>query len=152
MKVRSDFVTNSSSSSFILGFNSAEDIDKVRDELPSYWSDDAKDEVVSDIKEGSTTKEGALEEYKHSLYGYRFDWKFKGMDYWSLTKEERASKEYLSFVSQKEFELSQDFIKKLDEYEEFSIVSYEDHTDFGSTMEHDIMPCLGNTLKAISHH
>ena len=150
MKIRTDYVTNSSSSSFILGFKSKKDIAKVADELPSYWSDDAKNEVISDIENGVTTKEKAIEEFQESIYEY--GWRFKGKDYWDLTREERASEEYKKFIQDKKDKLSEEFIKELDGNDIISIVNYEDHTDFGSELEHDIMPYLENTIRMMSYH
>lgn len=150
MKIRSDYVTNSSSSSFILGFKDETEIDAIVDQLPSYWSEDAKQSVVYDIKDGVTSKEYAEDVIANSYYTW--EWIFRGKSYWNMTREERASNEYKQFVRDKINNLSQGFIKELNKYDIISIVEYEDHTDFGSIMEHEIMPSLDNTIRCISNH
>lgn len=150
MKIRSDYVTNSSSSSFILGFKDETEIDAIVDQLPSYWSEDAKQSVVYDIKDGVTSKEYAEDVIANSYYTW--EWIFRGKSYWNMTREERASNEYKQFVRDKINNLSQGFIKELNKYNIISIVEYEDHTDFGSIMEHEIMPSLDNTIRCISNH
>ena len=150
MKIRTDYVTNSSSSSFILGFNNKEDISDVVNELPSYWAEDVKDSIVYDIENGITTKEEALELYRDCMW--TSSWKFNGRDYWDLTKEERESAEYKKFIKDYEDKLCKELEDKLNEYDIVSIVEYEDHYPLGSELEHNIMPYLDCNLERISHH
>lgn len=149
-KIRTDYVTNSSSSSFILGFKNEEEIEEIASQLPYYWADHIKEEIVSDIKNGITSKQSAVMLYQDGLYDW--SWRFNGKDYFNLSRRERESSEYRDFIQNKKNTLSKEFMDKLDNVEIISIVEYADHDSLGSELEHQIMPYLDNTIERISNH
>lgn len=149
MKIRTDYVTNSSSSSFVLGFKNTDEIASVMNDLPYFWAEQVKEDVISDIEHGITTKEQAVEEYLHSLW---IGIEFNGKSYWRLTQEEIQSQEYQELVQNKKNELIEEFLKQLSPHAIISIVHYGDDDDLGSALEHDIMPYLDCTIQRISHH
>lgn len=159
MKIRNDYVTNSSSSSFIVGFKSENDIDsQLKESMVKCDSIYRYDDVLRDIKNHRITKEYALEifkdevqwdvefyledSYEDKLGGYT------SFEKWIKKKENK--KEFDDAVKSKVDELYKRFKEKIDDCEYLAEVEYDDHTD--GDLEHMIMPYLDCTIKRFSHH
>ena len=160
MKIRCDYVTNSSSSSFIVGFKSENDIDSQLKESMERepYSIYRYNDVLCDIKKNRITKAQALEifkddvrwdvefhlenEYEQKLGGYR--------SYCDWIKNEKNKKEFDNAVNTKTERLLKVFEEKINGYEYLAEVEYCDHTD--GDLEQEIMPYLDCTIRIFNHH
>lgn len=159
MKIRNDYVTNSSSSSFIVGFKSENDIDsQLKESMAKCDSIYRYDEVLRDIKNHKITKEYALEIFKDEV---RWDVEFylensyerKLGGYTSFKKwikKKENKKAFDDAINSKVDELYKRFKEKIDDCEYLAEVEYCDHSD--GDLEHEIMPYLDCTIKRFSHH
>lgn len=157
MKIRCDYVTNSSSSSFIVGFKSENDIDsQLKESMVKCDSIYRYDDVLRDIKNHRITKEYALEIFKDEV---RWDVEFYLEDsyedklgsYTNFKKWKKENKkEFDDAVNSKLDELYKRFKEKIDDCEYLAEVEYDDHTD--GDLEHEIMPYLDCTIRRFSHH
>ena len=154
MKIRTDFVTNSSSSSFILGFKDESCIEFV---LQKEYTGRHYDRILKDVRKGLISKEEAIREYINNVGSWIdtcayiekniihdntsiFDW---------LQNDDNYSK-YEEIKTQLNKDKIEKFKEDLEEYNCFSEVEYSDHYD--SELEHEIMPNLNCTIRRFSHH
>lgn len=171
MKVRQDFVTNSSSSSFILAFDSKEDgAEKISAMAKRYGSDYVM-QLLHDFMEATPIQKEMFE--SAVINDVRDDAEFL-TDYgewswWSSDKptfqkrwrEAHPNSEYIDYYDSAERELEVDrrtkeILSKIKEDigdKEYMVeLEYEDHTDVGSALEHDILPEQEFTVRRFSHH
>ena len=157
MKIRTDFVTNSSSSSFILAFESK---DKVIYSLMEEATEGRLETLVHDILGNDAevkTKEEALKYYEDSIYYHvkqdveeklEREKGLKWADFceWSKAHADVIEKRTAEEIKKKVKELKE----SLEGKDYIVVVDYSDDCD--GDLEHDIVPYLKSCMKTISHH
>ena len=165
MKIRKGFVTNSSSSNFILGFKSE---DTIKDELENSFPVGYKsylEQLLSDLFNNQMilSKEECLKEIYDYFYQYH-KWedgfeaakrKFQGEDNtWEKIIEHLNSaecEEEIKKITESDYRYLK-AVNCVNENNYFMQVEYEDHSYVGDLMEHTIMPKVGNVIFIQSCH
>ena len=165
MKYRSDFVTNSSSSSFIVAFNSKEEGIEYFEKKLKY--DKIFQEVIDDINRAKpmTMKEVlkyAEEEFMgethyilmckpygvHRSFCDYMEEKYQDIKYHEIFNHPDCIAYQKELIKNK----MEEFKKRIENKSFFVELEYEDHTPNGSELEHNIMPQLDCTMERFSHH
>lgn len=169
MKYRTDFVTNSSSSSFLLGFDSKEEGEKTIIEMARKYGSMYIDQLLADFL---AAKPLTLEEI---ISSHQDDFEndaeldLDGEYYWGRRKKSfqetwmeshpgatfedyYASRERKEAVESQVKQVTKDLLEKARQKSYLVEVEYEDHDEVGSGLEHDILPDQDFTIRRFNHH
>ena len=131
MKIRSDFVTNSSSSSFILGFTSEEVAEKEL-AMETAITDEEKKTVLFDCKRSGFVPFAEIEEEARELIesdAYH-DAYYVWREHYDKYAERCDSPEFAQFEKDFYAKKYEEFKKSVEGKEVFSIISYDDHCNY----------------------
>ena len=156
MKIRTDYVTNSSSSSFIVGFKNEDSVEQaLRNEL---YLGARFDIVLNDVKRNRISKAEALHEFRDEMYWYaeyvlqdEYERKIIGDQvFYDWIKDHRNREEFYQKVNERLDVWFDEFKKKIEGLDYLALVEYDDHCN--GDLEHGIMPKLNCTIQRFSHH
>ena len=163
MKYRSDFVTNSSSSSFICAFKNkaefSEMMEKYSQTYPQHFA-----YIYKDILEHRRNRKEILNELKEYYEGeaeYSIYWSGKNKTYWDGEFEYAGLEYYNRYKLPAYKQAIDEYINKRMDYAEANLpkrgilasIEYSDEDGgFFSELEHDIMPRMPFVFAILSHH
>lgn len=152
-KVRNGFVTNSSSSSFILGFKDEDSIAKTLadDDTYGYFETIYHDCLESEKMDIETMLNNCREDIYWDAF-YDLEYSLENRMNWDEIFEFTKTNEFKKFVEEETDKRINELRKDAEGKSIFVEVEYEDHTVEGSELEHDIVPYLKCCLTRFSHH
>ena len=152
-KIRNGFVTNSSSSSFILGFKDKDSIAKILadDNTCGYF-----ETIYQDCLEAEKMDiETMLNNCRESIYWdafYDLEYELENRMNWDEIFEFTKTDEFKKLVEEETDKRINELRKDAEGKSIFVEVEYEDHSLSGSELEHDIVPYLDCCLEVFSNH
>jgi hypothetical protein len=166
VKIRNDYVTNSSSSSFILAFK---DEDSIYNTLKEQFPKDIEEgwsagetgyfhQLLNEIENATRlTKEDLIESFDYEKYSIEWDLERKLESQKNMTYRETT--EYFKTEEGKKF-LEDAYNKELNlflsDIGDNKVVVEVEHGDGGEgedgVLEHEILPYLDCTIRQFSHH
>lgn len=168
MKIRTDFVTNSSSSSFILAFNNKEEGIETIAHLTHKFGSDYVDQLLTDFTDAEAITASEIlghcrEEFEVDA-SYEVDstpWRYGQETFRSEWMKSHPGASSEDFYNSEERRLK--IAERVESYGKALLesiagraylveIKYSDRTPVGSALEHDILPDMDFTAWQFDHH
>lgn len=164
MKIRRDFVTNSSSSSFLLAFKDKDDgIVQIASMIGEYGSNTIATLLEDFANANPIPYEDVLERVSRYIktdvwWSLCYSGRTSARDIWL---ENNPGKRIWDYGDSEEFkkdsdirteEINDALLRDIGDNRYIVELEYEDHTRVGSDLEHEILPTAPFVVKIFNHH